>query len=1137
MKYPVRLFLGEEEVEFSTPPEILFNYSVTELTNPTIVKNSYSKTITIEGTPNNNRIFGHIYNLERIQDDTINGGMGTGYNPLIKTDFTLYYNSQIYESGYFKLDEVRRNNNNIEYDITLYGGLGDFFYNLSYRGDGNSMELSDLTFAYEQDPSAQEDGTLEFDISKEVVASAWTKAGIINNQHSKWGTINFAPCYNGIPSVLSADKVLINNSGITGFSPTVTTSRQYYSMGITNEELTEWESFDLRSYLQRPVVRVREVLKAIFDPINNGGYTVNLDPQFFPVDDDPESSNPYYDSTWMTLPLLTEMDTPATITSNLVISDITREDTALYNVWQGLATVTNARVNLGIKYQQNGPEQSRYTGNTLYLTHEYQGNGGFTLQQRFITNYDTEGMILLQLLGYDEAGQVCTESDLIKITSPRAASFYFKTTDDWVKKIFDAEGPKTNINKVTTVYGAFYKKNGEYVFGNSNGKETAINFTFNKEAELTAIKLKVVPIQRNRIKRTAGGGELIYSASRISTWSQSYEVSTVYEDYSVVIGRNEYWGDAIYVPKGATGTTVSYEGFYTGRHYTKKDLLSLGITPANFLLSFAKMFGLYFIKDSESKTVSILTRHSFYQRDNIVNINDLVDKGSDIKITPQSPQYQYYDFGIEQVPSEAAESYKKTYGNEYGTAIVNTGYEFEKEHKQLLDGNCFKAGITVWEKDKYFLKPTNGVPTYVNNNFSYWYYLSDNNTQQHVRDSRPMTGETLNREGYVNYDLIPKVQFHTDGNSASDGSCVLLYCNGAINRNVGYHLTDDIPQMYTMNDGQPCWIMTRYTKDRAGNTIALDVDSLPRFGRESYTRSKFVFNSLDMGMPQTTYIPDIYVTEYQSIYSRGWKTYIQDLYNVNTRVLKCRCLLRERPNPEWMRRFYWFDNSYWRLNSIKDWNISSFDTTEMEFIKVQDIANYDSLPFSEYPIVEWRLETTHVPAQGGVIRGTIFISDGSRFHVNSPVYVIYTNGVTETLEGEIVNPSTGFYSIETEVTVNIPANMHDLARRFIITLELYDAEIEVPVTIYQDEGFSGSTIQLDTTSFPKSGGTYSGVVYSTVDGWHFEYPSWATPSPLSGNSGATEFTLTVAPNYTNSNRYGQFVLAPGSRVALTQFWE
>ena len=91
MKYPVRLFLGNEEVEFSTPPAILFNYSETELTNPTIVKNSYSKTITIEGTQQNNRIFGHIYNMERMQ--AYNGSvMGSSFNPLVKTDFTLYYN-------------------------------------------------------------------------------------------------------------------------------------------------------------------------------------------------------------------------------------------------------------------------------------------------------------------------------------------------------------------------------------------------------------------------------------------------------------------------------------------------------------------------------------------------------------------------------------------------------------------------------------------------------------------------------------------------------------------------------------------------------------------------------------------------------------------------------------------------------------------------------------------------------------------------------------------------------------------------------------------------------------------------------------------------------------------------------------
>ena len=53
----------------------------------------------------------------------------------------------------------------------------------------------------------------------------------------------------------------------------------------------------------------------------------------------------------------------------------------------------------------------------------------------------------------------------------------------------------------------------------------------------------------------------------------------------------------------------------------------------------------------------------------------------------------------------------------------------------------------------------------------------------------------------------------------------------------------------------------------------------------------------------------------------------------------------DRPWPYWLRRFYWFENSIWRLNEIKDFDPSSFDTTKMEFIKVQDcyINDYNRL--------------------------------------------------------------------------------------------------------------------------------------------------------------------------------------------------
>ena len=73
------------------------------------------------------------------------------------------------------------------------------------------------------------------------------------------------------------------------------------------------------------------------------------------------------------------------------------------------------------------------------------------------------------------------------------------------------------------------------------------------------------------------------------------------------------------------------------------------------------------------------------------------------------------------------------------------------------------------------------------------------------------------------------------------------------------------------------------------------------------------------------------------------KTYLEDLYDVNTRILTAYVHLEGKPNPEWLRRFYWFDNTIWRLNKIIDWNISSNDKTRCEFIKVEDRNNYTSI--------------------------------------------------------------------------------------------------------------------------------------------------------------------------------------------------
>ena len=58
------------EAEFATIPDVLYTFKTDDITSPAAVKNSYSKTITLPGTPNNNKIFGEYWAGDRL---TANG--------------------------------------------------------------------------------------------------------------------------------------------------------------------------------------------------------------------------------------------------------------------------------------------------------------------------------------------------------------------------------------------------------------------------------------------------------------------------------------------------------------------------------------------------------------------------------------------------------------------------------------------------------------------------------------------------------------------------------------------------------------------------------------------------------------------------------------------------------------------------------------------------------------------------------------------------------------------------------------------------------------------------------------------------------------------------------------------------------
>jgi hypothetical protein len=294
MRRKISLYIADQLVDLDDQSFILFNYTMEDMTNPAIVRNSFSQSITLKGTPNNNKIFGGIWRSDR---ETTGGGIsGAYFDPTRKTTFTIYNElNEVLESGYCKLDSISRKRSRVEYKVSLYGGLGAFFYALSYDEEGNKRTLADLKFTGQNAPETE----LDFPITKDSVLGAWKRLNGDASQSALWDIINFAPAYNGLPSGLfDASKALIvaENAGLSvpeGYSTT-----DGYVLATLPMEYTEWETKDLRSYLQRPVIKMSKVIEAICQSYNNGGYEVELDDDFFSPD------NPYFNDTYLTLPII-----------------------------------------------------------------------------------------------------------------------------------------------------------------------------------------------------------------------------------------------------------------------------------------------------------------------------------------------------------------------------------------------------------------------------------------------------------------------------------------------------------------------------------------------------------------------------------------------------------------------------------------------------------------------------------------------------------------------------------------------------------------------------------------------------------------------------------------------------------------
>lgn len=1081
------MFIGGKAVDLSQDPEVFFNTSVDDLTNPTIVKNSYSATLVIEGTPNNNKLFGHFWNLERIQNGP-NTNITTGFNASQKTPFTIYINGEIYESGYVKLESVKKTGEKIEYSITLFGGLGEFIYCLSYDEGGEQLKLSDLTYMENGDGDE-----FDFTINRQAIEDAWLNYGVVASPSHKWHYINFAPCYNGIPDDFSADKCLINFNNAAIWSSTTVDGITYtpsngYGLGTLPEKMGEWSTRDLRSYLQRPVFRMKEVINACATYAQRYGYTVDLDSFFFNGD------NPYWENTWFTLPMLNEL----TITGNGDESGTTHTATlsskSTYNHYNATYLMSvSPSISIGTNRAELTfrPSVSATTYSLPYL--DPIANDVLYTSTMF-PGGKTYGGYAIQLLALDGSGltsNVIGGSDVVWITSKRGED-YLSLTDTSYQPLFGG----TNY---TNSFGWFEPKgSGKYAWNKD------ITLSMDVPTKTVSFALNIVP--HTNIENGWTRGRLFDNVTLSEYIPTGASINTVTVDHTAA---------ELLSASTFTSYMSNENAGYTGAKLTKQVLLNTENTPADYLLSYCKLFGLYIWKHPKDKVIHISSRNTFYQTGVTQDLDELIDRSQPLDITPLTFDSKWYDMKLDGVEGNFYTKYLNTYGKNYGIQRIDTGYNFNADSNDLFEGNVFRCAVEGLQQGKYMLAPaafapSNEMPYYVLQGFKYDLYNGTGSTTVDMSDVSYVAPKPLGNELY--FDNTSKVQFEDADGKGIDGKNVLLFYRGmkemvnSGNTQIPYYISDDMADMGRLNDGQPCWLYTESEYASGGTQIATKTYYLPDFGRYIINGlNGYLKRSLDFGQPRELFIPDAVSRETGTLYYNFWKRYIEDMYSINSRVLDCYCLVESNPNPEWLRKFYWFDNSIWRLNAITDWNICKTQPTLLQFVKVQDKADYTLVPVSEYSELTIILNQYAIDASGGTITGKVIVPDGDNWYMEYPDDVI------------TIVPSNG--TGDADITITVPSYTGSTDRQFAISV-LQEAGTTVYITQYGLIVFGVSPANL---------AAFAGAMDATLsitdnnEGWDIVCPAWITLSDY-GGVGSKNVSVHINANLDESGRTGNIVI-------------
>lgn len=879
------IFLENMRLDVDDDLKMSIDYVFSQLSNPTIQTGDGSQTFTIKGTQNNNAVFGQIWRLDRVT--LLGGELNTSvyFNASKRTKCVIYINNEVFKRGYVKLNAIKSAKGVISYDVTFYSETVDVLRTL------NESKLRDLPFPND----------LRHTLNADTIRAAWEGSATKGIYYY----LAYIMANNGIYNEFESGKWLTgsyDNPKIVDILPS----------GI---ELDECAKREYRSYYQRPALRLKGLIELIAEQ-----HGIQLDPAFF------NDNNPYYANSVMALPQYNIMEQTTDLTGEASYGN------APENVLTWSSSGNNDTVSPKFRSDNGGGIIPADWGNALDF-------GTITESSSIIVEMEFELVAHLEkrigpqgylFFGSGESGITPAvmftsngETTTAKSNVPKEA-FVMTGTD--VTAFADLCFKYDSASNTATLY---CRKNGLYP-----------NY-----GDTTRIPVRCIVPQ----SQMQGVSTL---SVKLSNESENFPASLIYwygmgDRPALRNVRVDHYEARLYpitkapanggdlnkyypASAGFTGTDITIDqkkNIRSGYAVDKSDIIDDETTQGDFLINYAKLFGLIFYTDRDG-TPHLVTRNTFFKNYTVEDWTQKIDHAKEIQQRPIPFDAKYLSLRYQDGGTFYEDYYRQQYETEYGEQRMNTGFDFNENETELIPEILFYNTVMSQESTRVLLQSGNEM------------------RMCFQKDTKILPA-------LFEKDNAQRVPSDTKFNLLFDNGLHRIVESGKVNDippEERIYLTDDQQEQMlntneSVNGGQYCWIDTEnYIVSKVGGVDHKLFPELfyPKFST-LHASGKF---SWTLGLPSENYAGWL-GSEFpatSTIYANFWSNYIAEIYDVDNRIMTAYVRLTAADIAQFtFAKFVKIGDSLWHVNKIEQFDPLGNGTTKVEFLRVSSADAIDNV--------------------------------------------------------------------------------------------------------------------------------------------------------------------------------------------------